>query len=103
MSNPERKDSEALSEIEFAKPDHDDLVETKVDEENVAKVEEENKPKQKKGRVFIKNLIFDISEKILRKAFTKYGEIIDVAIPINPANNKPKGFCFVEFANKNCA
>ena len=98
-------------EIKFVEGEEPEIDEKAVERalEKAAKSQalNENKPNtnkiQKKGRVFVKNLIFDISEKILRKAFGKYGEIIDVSIPLNPANNKPKGFAFVEFANKNHA
>lgn len=67
----------------------------------------------KKGRVIIRNLVFDISEVHLRKLCAKFGNnnffviligtILDINIPVNPTNNKTKGFAFVEFANRNDA
>jgi len=34
--------------------------------------------KQRKGRIIIRNLVFDINEKMLRSLCAPYGEIIDV-------------------------
>ncbi|EAS03801.1 RNA recognition motif 2 in vertebrate RNA-binding protein (macronuclear) [Tetrahymena thermophila SB210] len=65
--------------------------------------QDKNQAQQKKGRVIIRNLIFDISEKHLKGLLGKYGEIIEINIPVNPSTNKSKGFAFVQFANKNCA
>ena len=56
--------------------------------------------KGKKGRIFIKNLIVDINEKLLRKLLKKFGKIEEVSIPLNPTNNLAKGFAFVEFSNQ---
>lgn len=58
---------------------------------------------QRKGRIFLKNLVFDTNEKMLRKLCTKFGEICDVNIPVDPSTNRPRGFAFVEFTNKNSA
>ncbi|KAL4510834.1 hypothetical protein ABPG72_004988 [Tetrahymena utriculariae] len=65
--------------------------------------QDKNQAQQKKGRVIIRNLIFDINEKHLNGLLGKYGEIIEINIPVNPSTNKSKGFAFVQFANKNCA
>ncbi|KAL4435734.1 hypothetical protein ABPG74_018285 [Tetrahymena malaccensis] len=65
--------------------------------------QDKNLAQQKKGRVIIRNLIFDISEKHLKGLLGKFGEIIEISIPVNPSTNKSKGFAFVQFANKNCA
>lgn len=55
------------------------------------------------GRLIIRNLVFDINEKHLKSLFTKYGEIKEISLPINPSTNKPKGFAFIQFDNKNHA
>lgn len=31
------------------------------------------------------------------------GEIVDISIPVDPTNNRTKGFAFVEFTNRNAA
>lgn len=33
-------------------------------------------------------------------AFSKYGEVVEVEIPPNEKNGKPRGFAFVTFATK---
>jgi RNA recognition motif-containing protein len=46
----------------------------------------------------LRNLVFDINEKHLRKLLEPFGEIVDLNVPMNP--NKPtgsRGFAFVEF------
>lgn len=57
----------------------------------------------KQGRLVIRNLQFDIKEKHLIKHFAKFGQIIDVNVPLNPENNLNKGFGFVEFKTKEMA
>lgn len=59
--------------------------------------------KIKEGRIIIRNLVYDVNEKHLRNLFSKYGDISEVNIPLNPSTNKSKGFAFVQFANKNHA
>ena len=53
--------------------------------------------------MIIRNLIFDINEKHLRKLFRKYGNIVDVNIPVDPATNRSKGYAFVELEKKSQA
>ena len=40
---------------------------------------------------------------MLTKLLKKYGKIIDIQIPRNLKTNRPRGFAFVEFENKNSA
>lgn len=65
--------------------------------------EEPDMSRQKKGRIFIKNLVYDINERMLKKLFRPYGEISDINIPLKASTNKPQGFAFVQFNNKNKA
>jgi len=57
----------------------------------------------KKGRIILRNLVYDVSEKHLRGLLSKFGEIVEVNLPLDPSTNKAKGFAFIQFANKNCA
>ena len=59
--------------------------------------------KQKKGRLFIKNLVFDINERMLKKLFKPFGEILEINIPLHLSTNRPQGFAFVQFDNINKA
>jgi nucleolar protein 4 len=65
----------------------------------------DNKPesREKKGRIFLSNLVYDTNEKMLRKLCAEFGPIKEVAIPMDASTNKPKGFAFLEFENKNSA
>lgn len=66
-----------------------------VEKQEQENEEDKNLAQQKKGRVIIRNLIFDISEKLLKGLLGKFGEITEISIPVNPSNNKSKGFAFV--------
>ena len=67
------------------------------------KVDTHSETNERKGRIFLKNLVFDTNEKMLRKLCVKFGEICDVNIPVDPSTNRPRGFAFVEYVNKNSA
>ncbi len=43
----------------------------------------------KKYRIFIRNLVFDINDKMLKKLFSPFGEIQEINIVRNPENNRP--------------
>ena len=60
-------------------------------------------PADKEGRIIIRNLPFDVKEPHLLKAFTKFGVVIDVKVPLKNENNMNKGFGFVEFSTKDDA
>lgn len=69
-----------------------------------AKKERGPKAPVKKGRrVYLKNLVFDTNEKMLRKLLSKFGEIAEINIPLNPSTNRHRGFAFVQFSSKNSA
>ncbi len=50
--------------------------------------------------IYVGNLSRQTSEAELRQAFEKFGEVTRVNIIIDRMTNEPKGFGFVEFANK---
>ena len=65
-------------------------------EEKQKKIDKEKKGKGKKNRLIIRNLIFDVREKHLRKLLSPFGEIVDLQVPTNPNNPQlNKGFAFV--------
>lgn len=52
------------------------------------------------NKLFIGNLSFKLSEEDIRKLFEKFGNIIEIAIPINRdpgGSGRPRGFAFVTF------
>ena len=46
-------------------------------------------------------MIVDISEKLIKKLCSPFGEITDVQIPMHPLKKCARGFAFVEYTNKN--
>ena len=58
------------------------------------------KPKHR-TRLMIKNLPFTASEKSIRKAFKKFGEIKEVSMPMDGKKPRNKGFAFLEFSSRN--
>lgn len=65
--------------------------------------EKDRLPDAKAGRVIVRNLGFDLREKHLKTLFSKFGEIINVNVPLNSTDNRSRGFGFVEFSNKDQA
>ena len=39
-------------------------------------------------------------DKHLKKAFSKFGKIESINVPLNNANNQNRGFAFIEFSSK---
>jgi len=57
-------------------------------------------PPARQGRIIVRNLVFDMRENHLDKAFKQFGKIESINVPLNNSNNQNRGFGFVEFANK---
>ena len=57
-------------------------------------------PPVKQGRIIVRNLVFDVREKHLLKAFQKFGKVTSLNVPLNNANNQNRGFGFVEFPTR---
>ena len=51
--------------------------------------------------LFVNNLSYDSNEESIKKVFSNYGKILDVRIIYNKQTNKPKGYCYIEFQDKN--
>ncbi|KAL7878578.1 hypothetical protein AOLI_G00095520 [Acnodon oligacanthus] len=56
------------------------------------------KKKKMKAKLIIRNLSFKCSEAELKEAFSKFGTVLDVNIPLKP-DGKKRGFAFVQFKN----
>lgn len=54
----------------------------------------------KPGRLIVRNLQYDIKQKHLKKDFAKFGEIVDVNVPLKNDNDLNKGFGFIQFKTK---
>ena len=49
--------------------------------------------------LFVGNLSFNSDENSLRRAFGKFGKVVNIKLPTDKMTGKPKGFGFVEFAS----
>lgn len=54
-------------------------------------------------KIFVGKLSYDTTEKTLTDLFTEYGEVASVAIIIDRATNRSKGFGFIEMADLKAA
>ena len=55
-------------------------------------------------RLYVGNLGYDVREDELREEFSKYGEVIDVYLPMDRySSNRSRGFAFVNFKSKDDA
>lgn len=54
----------------------------------------------KRSRVIIRNLVFDVNERMLRNLCEPIGNVIDVNLPLDPSTGRPRGFAFIHFASK---
>ena len=57
----------------------------------------------KQTTIFIGNLPFTTTEEDLREAFTPFGAIINIHIPMNRETQQPRGFAFLEFETEESA
>lgn len=51
-------------------------------------------------KLYIGNIDYSTDDQRLRETFSKFGTIIDCFCPMDRANNRPRGFGFVTFANR---
>ena len=51
--------------------------------------------------IFVNNLSYESNEKSIKNVFSKFGEILEIRIIYNKQTNKPKGYCYIEFQDKN--
>ncbi|XP_054716189.1 RNA-binding protein 28-like [Uloborus diversus] len=56
--------------------------------------------KLRKKRIIVRNLSFKVSEDDLKQIFSKYGNVLDVKIPLK-ADGRKRGFAFVQFDSTN--
>lgn len=80
-----------------AESEGEELNENPVDETTEA-----GEPAIKAVSVFVKGFSSEVTEDNLKEEFSRFGTIVDTSIP-RKRNGKPKGYVFVEFANKDDA
>ncbi|KTW30152.1 hypothetical protein T552_00630 [Pneumocystis carinii B80] len=77
-------------------------------EKNVSELNNDNMLSLKEqvllsGRLFVRNLPYNISESELRIVFENFGKLIDVHVPYDSVLNVTKGFAYILFENPSCA
>ena len=50
--------------------------------------------------IYVGNLSYDVTEDELKQAFAAFGEVASVSIPVDRYSGRPRGFAFVEMADK---
>lgn len=110
MNSDEESDSDAYQDVpEHVDDTQDALEEDNSDEEsdsavNATSSTAEQEPVMnpadedviEEGRLFFRNLPYSCTEEELREFAGRYGEIVDVFIPLNP-KRESKGYGFVTF------
>lgn len=66
-----------------------------------AKKQNRGGPMQEGREIFCKNVDFKLSEKDVREAFSKFGTVENLHMPLNVDGSR-RGFCFVTFSSKVC-
>ncbi|KAK4885798.1 hypothetical protein RN001_002069 [Aquatica leii] len=110
------EDNEELLGGEDQEVDDDEDEDEDVSQEQETEEEEESEPEQKSKKnvknsanqnkktekqryvIFVGNIPYSCTADDIRNHFKQVGPIVDVRI-VTFKNNKPKGYCFVEFTN----
>ncbi|KAL1612184.1 Multiple RNA-binding domain-containing protein 1 [Paraconiothyrium brasiliense] len=91
-----KEEVEAIEEITEAEAAEPGVPPAEEAQEADAAPSEEDKVRQT-GRLFLRNLHYDVNEDDIREQFSKFGTIEEVHIPTKKIDGKGKGFAFVQF------
>ncbi|EOA91226.1 Multiple RNA-binding domain-containing protein 1 [Exserohilum turcicum] len=73
-----------------------------AEQPNDAAPDEEDRIRET-GRLYLRNLHYEVTEDEIRDQFSKHGALEEVHVPLKKADGKGKGFAFVQFQNPNDA
>ena len=51
-------------------------------------------------KIYVGNLAYEVTEDELRKEFAAFGEVTSVSLPTDQYSGRPRGFGFIEMADK---
>ncbi|KAL5119761.1 Multiple RNA-binding domain-containing protein 1 [Pleosporales sp. CAS-2024a] len=85
---------EAVEDTEDAK--HIETQASATDPSEVPTSDEVEKIRET-GRLYLRNLHFDVTEDELQHHFAKYGSLEEVHVPLKKSDGKGKGFAFIQF------
>ena len=54
-------------------------------------------------RIYVGNLSYDVTEDELKQAFSEFGEVTSVTIPIDRDSGRPRGYGFLDMPNQSQA
>ncbi|OAK97765.1 RNA-binding domain-containing protein [Phaeosphaeriaceae sp. SRC1lsM3a] len=77
-------------------PQQDEPEPEEVNPEDVPTSAEVEKIRET-GRLYVRNLHFEVTEEELREHFAKYGALQEVHVPLKKVDGKGKGFAFIQF------
>ncbi|KAH6387834.1 hypothetical protein HBI60_206140 [Parastagonospora nodorum] len=91
---PQKRQPEVIEQ-----PDEAELVEEQAPEADYTKVpsSDEVEKIRETGRLYLRNLHFEVIEDELRQHFAKYGSLEEVHVPLKKSDGKGKGFAFIQF------
>ncbi|KAH3949361.1 hypothetical protein HBI24_045920 [Parastagonospora nodorum] len=91
---PQKRQPEVIEQ-----PDEAEAVEEQAPEADHTKVpsSDEVEKIRETGRLYLRNLHFEVTEDELRQHFAKYGSLEEVHVPLKKSDGKGKGFAFIQF------
>ncbi|KAI4915990.1 hypothetical protein J4E90_004436 [Alternaria incomplexa] len=95
-----RTPAEPSPAVADAQPEPQPPAEEQTD--TAAAPDEEDKIRET-GRLYLRNLHYEVTEDEIKEQFSKHGALEEVHVPLKKADGKGKGFAFVQFQNPNDA
>ena len=98
-NNDNSKEGESDDETNEKDDEEEKKEKEKVDDESNHNPQERqiNVDEWEEGRLFVRNLSFDVKEDELQQLFKRYGTLNEVHLPIDPKTGKGKGYAHIMY------